>query len=290
MRINKVDSVSVEVDVESKNHERLNIMLSSDWHYDSTCCDIKLLTEHLKLAEEMGAIVLVAGDMLDAMQGKYDPRKDMEELKEKYKVRSYYDAIVADAAEFLSKFDIPAYILCNGNHELGVLAHADTSLLSTVAYQLRYQYSKQAIAMGYWGYMPITFRYSRGAASSSRLLYWFHGTSSHAIVTKGMIQVNRQGTWLAAPDYIVNGHTHDGWCDPEPIEDYNMKTKKPYRDGKIYFHTPGYMSSPTDTLDPDSWPSTKNRAPKNKGCYFLHLDYSHNRGDIITHSYTGLVT
>lgn len=289
LSITKDNEVSVTVEYTCPSQSTINLMLSSDWHYDSSCCDLDLLTKHLKIAEEKQAVVLMAGDTLDAMQGRHDPRRKIEELKKQYAVSGYYDAIVADCANFLAKFDVPGYIICDGNHELAVLKNSGTDLLNNLAYHLRHEYKKSAVHMGFWGYMPITFRYSKGRANTSKLLYWFHGTSSHAVVTKGMIQVNRNSTWLKAPDYFVFGHTHDGWADPEPIEDFNMKSKRPFRDGMLFFRTPGYKNSPTDEHKPSSWASQKQRAPKNKGCYFLELNYSHSGGDIIEHNYTSMV-
>ena len=83
MKLTKDNETSVSIEIRGNNQEEATIMLSSDWHYDSKCCDLELLTKHLKIAEEANAIVLVAGDMLDVMQGRHDPRRDMESLKEK---------------------------------------------------------------------------------------------------------------------------------------------------------------------------------------------------------------
>lgn len=288
MKISRTHEDTVCLDIQAESTHEQDIMLTSDWHYDSACCDIELLTRHLRIAEERQAIVLVAGDMLDVMQGKEDPRRDIEDLKDKHKTNNYFDAVVADAAEFLSGFDVPAYVLADGNHEQSVTKHHGTDLLGTVCYHLKYQYGKKAVKMGYWGYMPIYFHYVNGGATSSKLLYWFHGTSNHAVVTKGMIQVNRQGVWLNSPDYILNGHTHDAWTRPEPIEVFSMKARRPYRSGKLYFRSPGYKNSSTDTRRTTGYGSRK-RAPKNKGCYFLKLRYKHSRADAVEHQFTSLV-
>ena len=148
MKIIKKSPAVARLEIEANNNEKSFIMLSSDIHYDSLGCDIDLLTSHLKMAEELQAPVLIAGDFLDVMQGKYDPRRNPEDLKEKYKTSSYYDAVVADAADFLGKFDIPVYILGEGNHENSVRMHTDHDLLSNLSYRLRYEYKKQAINMG----------------------------------------------------------------------------------------------------------------------------------------------
>ena len=288
MKIERCYDETISIDVQAKSKEKLTIMLTSDWHYDSASCAIDLLTRHLKVAEEMQAVVLVAGDVLDVMQGREDPRRSIEDLKNLYRMDSYFDAVVADTAKFLSGFDVPAFVLCDGNHEMAVLKHNGVDLLSNVCYQLRYQYHKTAVHGGYYGYMPIYFHYNKGSATKGKLLYWYHGTSSHAVVTKGMIQVNRQGVWLPDPDYVLNGHTHDAYTRPEPIEHFSMKTRRSSRGSKLFFRSPGYMMSSTDTKKTQGY-SARKRAPKNLGCYFLTLEYSHSRNDSIEHSYTSVV-
>jgi hypothetical protein len=254
--------------------DSMTIMLSSDWHFDSAVCDREMLTQHLKMAEEKNAVVCVFGDMLDVMQGRYDPRRSPEELKDEYKTDSYFDAVVADAAKFLSQFDLE-YILCSGNHEESVLKHNGINLLSNVSYRLRYEYQKKAICLGYSGYIPLVFRYKKGSAMASKLLYFQHGSSTSAKVTRGVIWTNRQGVWMDAPDYVVNGHLHTAYSMPIPVERFVMKSKRKERGSRHFFRTPGYKNSITDGGHAGYYESSKHREPSNKGCYFLTLLYSH---------------
>jgi len=274
MKITKHNPAAVTIEIPSKAKQRLSVMLSSDVHFDSTVCDRNLFKEHLKIAEELQAPVLIAGDLLDAMQGKFDPRRQPEDLKDEYKVSAYYDAIVMDAAKFLSQFDIPLYILALGNHETGVLRHSNTDLLGNVAYQLRVEHGKEAVSMGYWGYLRFQFRYKKGAANASKVLYWHHGKSNGAPVTKGVIQVARQGVYLQSPDFVLNGHNHQAYCMPVPVERLNQKTMEPYTDVVWYLRTPGYKTNPTDSMKTWGFEAERHRAPTPRGCIFLELDYS----------------
>ena len=255
-------------------------MLTSDVHFDSAVCDVDLFKKHLKIAEERQAPVLIAGDLLDAMQGKNDPRRRPEELKAQYKVSAYYDAIVMDVAKFLSGFDIPYYILALGNHETGVLKHSNTDLLGNVAYQLRVEHGKQAIAMGYWGYMRVQFRYKKGAHNVSKLIYWHHGKSNGAPVTKGVIQVARQGVYLQAPDVVLNGHNHQAYAMPVQVERLQQKSMTPYTATIWYLRTPGYKKSPGDSQSVWGFDAEKHRAPTPKGCHFLNMEYSSTQNGI----------
>lgn len=280
MQLIKHNPAAVTLEIPSKSTQRLSIMLTSDVHYDSSVCDVDLFKQHLEIAEELQSPVLIAGDLLDAMQGKHDPRRRPEELKAQYKVSAYYDAIVMDAARFLAKFDVPVYILCLGNHETGVLKNSNTDLLGNVAYQLRVEHHKQVVAMGYWGYLRLKFDYNKGSAFRTKLLYWHHGKSNGAPVTKGTIQVNRQGVYLQAPDYVLNGHNHQSYCMPVQVERMNQRTMEPYTETIWYLRTPGYKKSSGDSRTVWGYEAEKHRAPTPKGCMFLNLTYRHSSDSI----------
>jgi hypothetical protein len=282
MQLIKHNPAALTLEVPSKSTQRLSIMLTSDVHFDSVVCDLDLFTKHLRIAEQTQSPVLIAGDLLDAMQGKWDPRRQPEDLKHEYAVSAYYDAIVMDCARFLAKFDIPLYILALGNHETGVLRHSNTDLLGNVAYQLRVEHGKQAEAMGYWGYLRVMFKYKHGSAGASKLLYWHHGVSSGAPVTKGMIQVNRQGVYLQAPDFVLNGHNHQSYSTPVPVERMNAKTMQPYTDTVWYLRTPGYKKSAVDSNSVWGFEAEKHRAPTPRGCMFLGMEYKHTDDTIET--------
>mgnify|MGYP001110069914 CR=1 FL=1 len=281
MLLTKHNPAAVTLEIPSKSTQRLSVMLTSDVHFDSVICDLELFTKHLQLAEEKQAPVLIAGDLLDAMQGKWDPRRQPEKLKEQYKVSAYYDAIVMDIARYLAKFDIPIYILALGNHETGVLRHSNTDLLGNVAYQLRVEHGKKAVAMGYWGYLRFQFRYNKGSHNASKTLYWYHGVSNGAPVTKGMIQANRQAVWIHDADFVLNGHNHKSYTTPQPIERINQKTMDPYNDIVWFLRTPGYMKSSGECQVTFGFGAEKHRAPTPKGCMFLDMTYHHS-GDVET--------
>ena len=278
MKVIRHNPAAITLEIPSKSTQPLSIMLSSDIHYDSACCDLDLFTKHLRLAEKLQAPVLIAGDLLDAMQGNHDPRRRPEDLKAQYNVSAYYDAIVMDAAQFLSKFDIPLYILALGNHETGVLKHANTDLLNSVAYQLRVEHGKESIAMGYWGYIRILFKYKKGMDNASKIIYFHHGISKGAPVTKGVIQVARQGVYLYAPHFVLNGHNHQAYTMPVQVERLNQKTMMPYTETIWYLRTPGYKTNPTDSLKVWGFEAEKHRSPTPRGCLFLNMEYVQKQG------------
>jgi hypothetical protein len=263
-------SMVLEIDANATDHA--NIMLTSDVHLDSIKCDRKLFTQHLKRAERDNAPVLIAGDLFDAMQGRDDPRRNPEDLKEEYKTQSYFDALVLDVAKFLSGFEIPIYIIGQGNHETKVLQKMNTDLTKRLCHELNLN-GRQAISFGYWGYVKFYFKYKRGGAAAGRRLYFYHGISGSAPVTHGIMDANRQGTWLHAPDICLNGHNHKSWIYSHPIEKMNEKTETPYKDIQWFLRTPGYKMSSTETLDINGFDAEKNRSPTAKGATYIKLEY-----------------
>jgi len=273
MQLTRHNPASVTLEIPSKATQELSVMLASDVHFDSAVCDIDLWTKHLKLAEELQAPVIIAGDFFDAMQGHDDPRRSIEELKDEYKVSHYFDAIVLDASHFLRQFKVPYFILGLGNHETAVLRKINTNLIERLAYDLRL-HGQPAEAMGYWGYIRFHFKYRKGSGNASKTLYFHHGKSSGAVVTKGVIQVNRQGQYIHDADYVLNGHNHHSYVMPVQVERLNQKTMLPQTETVWYFRTPGYKKSPGDSLQVWGYGAEKHRAATPRGCMFLNMTYS----------------
>lgn len=57
------------------------VMLSSDRHHDNIHCDRRLERRHLEQAAARSALIVDAGDLFCAMQGKYDPRSSMDDIR-----------------------------------------------------------------------------------------------------------------------------------------------------------------------------------------------------------------
>jgi UDP-2,3-diacylglucosamine pyrophosphatase LpxH len=274
MNITRHNPASITLEIASASTQHQPVMLTSDVHFDATICDLDLFTKHLKLAEEKQAPVIIAGDFFDAMQGHDDPRRSIEELKEKYRVSSYFDAIVQDASVYLRKFKVPYYILCLGNHETSVLRKINTNLIERLAYDLRL-HNQPAESMGYWGYIRFMFNYRKGNAKVSKILYFHHGKSTGAVVTKGVIQVNRQGVYLNDVDFVLNGHNHNSYLMPLQVERINQRTMEPYTQTVWYMRTPGYKKSPGDSMQVWGYGAERHRTPTPRGCMFLEMTYSH---------------
>jgi hypothetical protein len=91
--------------------------LGSDHHYDSVHCNRALLTQHLEQMKDENALGLFVGDWFDAMQGRFDPRRSMEELRPEFRTDKYYDVVVKDSADYLKPYASNILVMARGNHE-----------------------------------------------------------------------------------------------------------------------------------------------------------------------------
>jgi hypothetical protein len=105
MKIIRIEQIrSVTKVYFDKTDGEVNILLSSDRHHDSMFCNRSLEEKHLKEAKRREAYIIDAGDLFDAMQGKFDPRRTYRDLRPEFKVSNYYDALLEDAMKFYSPF------------------------------------------------------------------------------------------------------------------------------------------------------------------------------------------
>lgn len=226
------------------------ILLTSDRHHDSLWCDRELEIAHLEKAKERGALVIDVGDLFDVMQGKFDPRRNYDDLRPEYKVQSYLDDIVTDAAKFYAPYAKQFLVMGKGNHESAILKNNGVDLTNNLVHRLNSEYGGK-IGVGYYGgWVKFQFCINETQRTSKNLKY-FHGAGGGGPVTRGVIQTNRQAVYLPDADMVVNGHTHDSWHVPiqrERISDagvlyqdmqHHIRTasyKDEYRDGAEGWH------------------------------------------------------
>lgn len=283
MKLTRHNPAVFTLTIPAKSNQRQSMMLASDVHFDSSHCDIERFTKHLQTANDEKAPVLIAGDFFDAMQGHDDPRRSPEELKEQYAVSSYFDAITRDASNYLSQFeDVPIWLFGLGNHETAVLRKINTNLIERLAYDMRL-HGHKAESAGYWGYLRVEMDYVNGRDRQSKTVYWYHGVSSGAPVTKGVIQANRQSVYIHDADIVLNGHNHQAYWMPMQVERINQKTHEPYTVSVHYFRTPGYKMSPGDSKSVFGYGAERHRAPTPRGCVFVDFEYSKGNGIEIEH-------
>jgi len=214
------------------------ILLSSDRHHDNIHCQRNLEKEHLDQALERGALILDFGDLFCAMQGKYDPRSNMDDIRPEDVGADYLDRIVKHAAEDYGPY-AANWLLCGkGNHETSILKRHGVDLTSNLVHRLNTDYGGRVHVGGYGGWVRFLFGDGKRVRAAKNLKY-HHGAGGGGPVTRGVIQTNRQAVYLPDADIVVNGHTHDSfWV---PIARERLSTRGVVgRDITHYIRTPSY--------------------------------------------------
>jgi len=240
----------------------------ADVHFDSAVCDRTALKEDLDKAKNQDALICVFGDWFDAMQGRFDPRRSMDELRPEYRREDYYDFVVKDSARFLEPYKNNILVMARGNHETSVLRHANTDLMDRLIYELnRDIVFEDHIQIGGYGgwirFMILLFNHR-----TSVKIKYFHGSGGEAPVTRGVIQTNRQAVFLPDADVVVNGHNHHEYILPITRERISNKGN-PFFDLQWHIRIPGYKQSYGDGTS--GWDVTRGGVPKPIGSVWLDL-------------------
>lgn len=256
------------------NDWQQSILLMSDNHHDSVYCNREFERKHLEEAKKKNALVCIFGDFFDAMQGRFDPRRNMDELREEYRRSDYYDFVVTDAANFLKPYAKNLLLIARGNHESAVNKNANIDLTDRLVFLLNLDKKSEVLSGGYGGWLRFLFRRDSKSGSkppvASINMKYFHGAGGEAPVTKGAIQTNRQAVFLPDADIVVNGHNHQNYIITNTRERLSLKSHV-YFDNQYFVRIPGYKQSYADGTG--GWDVETGKAPKPIGAVWLHLRY-----------------
>jgi hypothetical protein len=255
---------SVTVCELAQGESEINLLLMSDWHYDSIYCNRELLNKHIKMLDTHNAYGIVAGDIFDAMQGKFDPRRSYSDLRPEYVGLNYYDRITADVTSFVKPYQERIIVLGKGHHDLGVLEHTNSDLISRVVGAMGGTSIMQVGSFA--GVVKIKFNRSK-TSQKSLTIFYSHGGGSNSPVTKGVIQTARQAVFLPEAHIVHNGHNHQGYILPQPRMRLNQNNEI-YTEMQWFVRTPGYKQ--TGTVG-DSWEAQKMFGPSPSGCVLVNV-------------------
>lgn len=243
------------------------ILLSSDRHHDSVHSDRELEIKHLEEARKRNAYVVDVGDVFDAMQGKFDPRRSYSDIRPEYKVNNYLDEIVKDAAKFYAPYADRFLVMGRGNHESAILKNNSVDLISNLVHRLNSDHKGFVQAGGFGGWVVFQFHIGGTQRESKRLKY-YHGAGGGGPVTRGVIQTNRQAVYLPDADIIVNGHTHDSWYVPIQRERISVDGVV-YQDIQHHVRTTSYKDEYGDGAE--GWHVETWKPPKPIGAAWLRF-------------------
>lgn len=258
------------------NKSLLKVLLTSDVHFDSVKCNRDMLKRHFDEAAKKKAVIIIAGDWFDAMQGKWDPRGNKDELRPEYRTGAYFDSVIDDTVEFLMQY--PVALLALGNHETSVQKRHEINMSERVVALMRSKGHNIHLG-GYGGWVRFVGsdkEYepgSGGGSSASLKLKYFHGSGGGGMMTHGVLSTRRQASFLPDADVILNGHTHDSWMVTLARE--RLMASNVVIDSQVFIRTPGYKDDYGDGSH--GWAVERGMPPKPMGSVWMDLEYSRNK-------------
>jgi len=252
-KLNDVHRVSFE------NQTNAKIMLTSDIHFDSKHFDRALFNDHMQLARNENMLIIINGDLFDAMQGRNDPRRSHGGINDELTKGAYFDNLVQSGVNLLEPYKDLVIGIGQGNHEESVLKHYGTDLTARIVEGLNGA-GGDCVNLGYEGYILFSLLWKQTSKSALHTfkMYYHHGAGGSAPVTKNAIKANRRAVPRSDADIIHTGHTHI--TDYTPIKKIRV-TKQGYVKEFIQGHisTAGYHKHGT-------WETMKGFAPETRGC------------------------
>ena len=192
----------------NKEHAVFEFLLTSDWHFDNPKTNRKLLFNHLDEAKSRNAKIIINGDMLCLMQGKYDPRKAKSAIMPEHNGNDYLDLVINDTAQKMLPYAKNILQINIGNHESSVSERSETNILMRLVERIN-AFAGSDIQLGaYMGYINMSFQ--RGLNNFACNIAYDHGHWG-GVITKGALAVSRHASIFPNADVIMSGHTHDGW-------------------------------------------------------------------------------
>lgn len=245
-------------------------LLTGDRHVDSADSDHAMQIKHLRQAQERDAGVIDVGDVLDAMQGRSDPRR-MKGVgrPDSALVANYLDRIVVDAAEMLAPYARRFVVIGRGNHEQSILRHCETDLTERLCERISLLSGSKVHSGGYGGWVRFVVRWSTKGGLALNLKY-YHGSGGGGLMSHGTLATRRMASWTPDADVLVSGHTHDQWLVTLSRERLGASGKI-YLDEQHHVRTPSYKDEYVDGYD--GWHVERGAPPKPLGAWWMRLHW-----------------
>lgn len=246
-------------------------LLRSDAHHDAAECKRDLEKKHLDEAVKRNAHILDFGDLFDCMGGRYDPRKSYQNMRTEYLAKmvtgeSYFNVITDDAIEFYKPYRHLWALQAVGNHETSVSKNSDINLTDLFVNGM--QKDGGIISKGAYGGWVVFHFTIQGTQKETHRMKYFHGSGGGGIVTKGVIQSNRQAVFLPDANYVVNGHIHESWVLTIPRERISQADVVS-QDLQYHVRTPTYKDDYGDGAG--GWHIERGAPPKPMGCVWMRM-------------------
>jgi predicted phosphodiesterase len=245
------------------------IMLTSDWHFDNPKTNRPLLFKHLDYCKEKGGLIIINGDMLCLMQGKYDPRKNKSAILPEHNGDSYIDLVINDTAQKMLPYAHNILQINKGNHETGVSSRIETDILQRLVERINTLAGSRIQLGEYMGYLTLSFSRNSAHAKSLNIAY-DHGHWG-GVITKGALSVVRHSSIYPDADVVISGHTHDGFIMNHPQLRMNEYKRKVEVRNQWHIKTGTYKE---EFENGKGWAVEKIGMPKYLGSCFMTVYYN----------------
>lgn len=208
---------------------RQRYLITSDIHWDSPECYIKLVHEHLREAKETAALVIDNGDFFDVISGAGDKRGSKGAHLEEHNHVDYLDRLVDEGVDEFRAYADQFMYMGRGNHDWAITIKKETDIMRRFIEQMNEHRSVELPKIhsaGYTGWIRFMFSQPSGACRFSHAMKLEHGTGGNSPVTKGVIQASRRQTQTHGATFFVSGHIHEQWQLQTVAECLNLSTSR----------------------------------------------------------------
>jgi len=255
--------------IECDNSEE-KLLLMSDLHWDNPKCDRRTLKNHLDKAKEIGAKVILNGDTFCLMQGKYDPRRNKNDIRPEHNKPNYIDAVILDAVDWFGPYKDTIIFAGYGNHETSIIKNLETDPLQRFADMFNFVHKPEIPLQvgGYGGWITLSMTLHK-TTKTSAYLYYFHGSGGGGPVTRGTIQNQRQMADTDGADMIWMGHVHELYTMYQSKKALHPFRKVPIIKEVLHIRTSTYKEEHGDGYM--GWHIERGAPPKPIGAVLLEL-------------------
>jgi UDP-2,3-diacylglucosamine pyrophosphatase LpxH len=262
-----------------KSGQSVPLFFCSDIHLDSIHCDRKLFKSHLEEITKANGKAFIFGDLMDVMGSFGDRRLQREDVDPIFisKGRSYLDAVVDHAIEFLRPYAKNIALISRGNHESAIMKYHNTDVILRIVTALNMLPGVDIKMGGYKGWICFSFyRNNKTESCGSYWMHYHHGFGGSAPRTKGVLAIDTEVARYPKARMLVRGHTHQKWYYSSKMREQITERGRVFSDCVFYIQMGSYKDSVVG--ETDGWEVEKNFEPTKMGGWFVDFEVKTNDG------------
>lgn len=210
-----------------------NIYFTGDWHWDNAKTDINPIKAMLDDCKAKDGVMIINGDTMCLMQGKYDPRKNKNAIRPEHNNDNYIMSVIDDLVEFLTPYANNILQINQGNHETSVSARMELDVLELLVGKLNAKCGTNIQLGAYVGYIQLAFYNNHKSSGRVCNIAYNHGQGG-STVTKGTAIIQKMAALFPDADIVLTSHDHNNWIVKH--QQYALNTNKKKLENKTQWH------------------------------------------------------